>query len=111
MGTPPRKTSHNHHHAPEIARLREKAAECRLKAIECQLALGFTLCEIAETEIRYQRPDEAMNVVNRLLHHAETLSFHVNEPNHVPRAAISSLREQLLRLKARTEEIDSHLRR
>ncbi len=51
-----------------------------------------------------------MEVVNRLLHHAETISFHLDEPNHVPKSARSKLREQLTRLKARTKEIDSYLR-
>lgn len=93
-------------YATEIARLHRIARESRLRAVESQLALGFTLCAIAETEIRYSRPDEAMKVVNRLRHHAETISFHIDEPNHLPNAAVPDLRKQVTELKKRTEEIE-----
>lgn len=97
----------DNHYAAEIARLHRTAAESRLRAVESQLALAFTLCAIAETEILYSRPDEAIKVVNKLRHHAETISFHIDEPNHLPSAAIPDLRKQMTQLKKRTEEIAS----
>lgn len=86
------------------------AAESRLKAVESQLALGFTLCAIAETEIQYSRRDEAIKVVNKVRHHAETIGFHIDEPDHLPPAVISGLQKQLAQLKERTKEIESRLR-
>ncbi len=97
-------------YATEIARLHRMAAESRLRAVESQLALAFTLCAIAETEIRYSRPDEAIKVVNKLRHHAETIRFHIDEPNHLPSIAIPDLRQQLTKLQKRTEEIESCIR-
>jgi hypothetical protein len=102
--------ANDHQYATEIARLHKVAAESRLKAVESQLALAFTLCAIAETEIRYSRPDEAIKVLNKVRHQTETISFHIGEPNHLPSTAISRLREQVSQLKKRTEEIESRLR-
>jgi hypothetical protein len=102
--------AHDHQYASEIARLQRTAAESRLRAVESQLSLAFTLCAIAETEIRYSRPDEAIKVVNKVRHHAETISYHLDEPNHLPSAAISDLRKRLTQLNDRTDEIESHLR-
>lgn len=96
-------------YATEIARLHRMAAESRLRAVESQLTLAFTLCAIAETEIQYSRPDEAIKLINKVRHHAETISFHIDEPNHLPSAAIPDLREQMTHLKRRTEEIESRL--
>lgn len=97
--------------ATESARLRDRAAECRLTVIESQLALGFTLCALAETEIRYGRPGEALKLVNKLWHHAQTIRTHLDEPDHLPGTAISDIRQQLTKLTERTAEIESNLRR
>ena len=97
-------------YAIEIARLHRMAAESRLRAIESQLALAFTLCAISETEIRYSQSDEAIKVLNKVWHHAETISFHIDEPNHLPSTAIPALRKQMTQLRKRTEEIGSLLR-
>jgi len=95
----------------ETGRLHETAAESRLRVIESQLALAFTLCAIAETEIRYSRPDEAIKVVTKVRHHTETIRNHVDEPNHLPTTATSNLLEQLRQLEKRTEEIQLRLRK
>lgn len=103
-------TADDNHYAAEIARLHRTAAESRLRAVESQLALAFTLCAIAETEIRYSRPEEAIKVVNKVRHHAEKIGFHIDEPSHLPSTAVPDLRKQLTQLKKRTEEIESSLR-
>jgi isopenicillin N synthase-like dioxygenase len=64
---------------------------------------------MAETEIRYSRFDEAIKMVNKVRHHAETISFHIEEPNHLPSAAIADLRKRMAQLRKRTEEIGSQL--
>lgn len=96
-------------YATDIARLHVIAAETRLRAVESQLSLGFTFCAIAETEIRYGRLDEAIQVVNKLRHHTEVIGFHLDEPGHLPALAIPALRVRLAELKGRTEEIESRL--
>lgn len=98
--------THDNQYASEIARLQRTAAESRLRAVESQLSLAFTLCAIAETEIRYSRPDEAIKVVNKVRHHAETIGYHLDEPNHLPSTAISDLRKRLTQLNERTDEIE-----
>ena len=97
-------------YATEIASLHRMAGESRLQAIESQLSLAVTLCAIAETEIRYTRLDEAIKVLNKVRHHAETISIHVGEPDHVPWAAIPNLRKQLVQLKKRIDEIELRVR-
>jgi vacuolar-type H+-ATPase subunit I/STV1 len=100
----------NDQYATEIARLHQTAAESRLRVVESELALAFTLCAVAETQIRYSRLDEAIKLLNKIRHHAETISFHVSEPDHLPTVAISTLQRQLTQLRKRTEEIESRLR-
>lgn len=78
-----------------------------MKSVESQLSMGFTLCAIAETEIQYSRPAEVIKLMNKLRHHAETIRFHIDEPNHLPTTAISELRKQLMQLQKRMEEIES----
>ncbi len=94
----------------EMARLHGTAAEYRLKSVESQISAAFTLCALAETAIRCGRPDEAIKALEKVRYHAETISFHIDEPNHLPCTAISDLREQVTQLKKCTEEIDSRLR-
>ena len=95
----------------EIARLHQTAAESRLRAVESQLSLALTLCAIAETELRYSQTDEAIKVVNKVRHHAETIRVHLDEPNHLPRIAIPDLRKQLEQVKKRIAKIESCFQR
>ena len=97
-------------HASEIASLHRKAGESRLKSIETQLALAVTFCAVAETEIRYARLDEAIKVLNKVRHHAETISIHLDEPGHLPWAAVPDLRKQLVELNKRIDEIELRIR-
>ena len=101
--------ANDNQYATQIAILHGRAAESRQRALESQLALAFTLCEIAKTEIRYHQPDEAIKVLNKVRVHAETMRLHVDEPNHVPSTAISDLRRQLTQLEKRINEIESCL--
>ncbi len=100
----------DNHYAAEIERVHRTAAETRLRAVESQLALAFTLCTIAETEILYNQPDEAIKLVNKVRHHAQTIGFHIDERDHLPTTAIPTLRKQLTQLAKRTEEIEASLR-
>jgi hypothetical protein len=95
--------------ATEVAGLPKTPAEFRLRAIESQLSLGLTLCKIAETQLRYSRRDEAIKVVNKIRHHAETIRFHIEEPNHLPKIAVPEIRKRLEQLDKRTDEIESPL--
>ena len=91
------------------ARLHAIAAEMRLRAVQSQLSLGFTFCAIAEAEIRHGRLNEAISVVNKLRHHADAIRIHLDEPSHLPTAAVPNLSGRLSELKERTQKIESHL--
>ena len=101
--------ANNHQYAVQIALLNRTAAETRLRAVECQLSMAFTLCAIADTEIRYSRRDEAIMVLNKVRLHAEMMRIHVDEPKHVPSTAVSDLRRQLTQLEKRANEIELSL--
>lgn len=45
----------------------------------------------------------------KVRHHAETIRFHVDEPNHLPSTAVSDLRKHLTQLEKRANEIESRL--
>ena len=94
----------------QITRLRETAAAYRLRAVESQLSLAFTLCELVETLIRYDQPNEAIKLINKVRHHTEVIRLHIDEPNHLPGTAIPHLRERVTQLRNRTEEIESAFR-
>jgi len=95
----------------DTTRLHAIAAETRLRAVESQLPLGFTFCAIAETELRFGRLNEVTKVVTKLRHHAEIIRLHIDEPGHLPTAAIPTLNDQLIALKERTDKIEALLRR
>ena len=91
---------------PETARLHANAKTARLQAIQSQLALGCTLCELAETEIRIGDVAIAQRLVGKVRHSAETIRFHLDEPEHLPetnvdlRTDLSQLENPLNRLEA-----------
>jgi hypothetical protein len=97
-------------HGSISARLRETAAQCRLRVIESNLSLAFTLCALAETQILYGRRDEALQCVEKVQQHVKTIRIRLDEPDHLPKTAISDIREQLSQLDKRTAEIESSLR-
>ena len=66
----------------EMLRLHTEAAQARLQAIESQLALGATLCSLAETEIVYSRIAEARRIIEKVQHSVESIRYHLDEPNH-----------------------------
>jgi phage shock protein A len=92
----------------ESAHLHAQAKAARLQAIQCQLALGSTLCELAETEIRLGEFATAKKVVGRVRHSAETIGFHLDEPEHLPETNID-LRGHLTQLETRLKEIEARL--
>jgi len=94
----------------ETARLKTQAAEWRLRVVDAELSLAVTLCALAETEIRYARPDEARKLLNRIVRLVETMRIHIDEPNHLPTIAIADIRQRLTQLTTCTEEIESKLR-
>jgi hypothetical protein len=97
-------------HKTEIVLRHEKAANIRLKAIETQLSLGFTLCATAETDMLAGNLESARKLLRKLQHHAKTISFHIDEPGHVPETAVRRLRNQMTELETRKEKVDALLR-
>lgn len=94
----------------ETARRHENAARIRLEAVETQLSMAFTLCETAETEIRVGDRAVARKLIGQLHHHAKTISFHIDEPHHLPEVARPGLHEKMTQLEKRIEGVDSSLR-
>jgi len=93
---------------PETARLHANAKTARLQAIQSQLALGSTLCELAETEIRLGEVAIAQRVVGKVRHSAETIRFHLDEPEHVPKTNVD-LRGDLSQLENRLNRLEAQL--
>ena len=89
----------------ETERLQAIAAQSRLQAIQSQLALGFTLCTLAETQIRIGQFAEARRIVDKVEQSAETIRFHIDEPNHVPKDSIEDLHKHLTQLEIRVGQI------
>lgn len=95
-------------HNSETAHLHENAKAARLQAIQSQLALGSTLCELAETEMRLGDFPIARNLVRKVRHSAETIRFHLNEKDYVPETNVD-LFGYLSELESRLEKIDAQL--
>ena len=95
----------------ETALLHATAAQCRLRVVESQLTLALTLCDIAETDLRYGRLDETVKLVSKLWHYAEIVRIHLDDPNHLPRVARSDIRSRLTQLQERIKKVESRLRR
>ena len=93
------------------AQLRAMAAQSRMRAIESQLALGMTLCAVAETDISFGRLGEVYRILSKLGQAIKTFHLHINEPNHVPQGSVVDLRKKLAQLEDRTERIKFELHR
>ena len=89
----------------ETARLKAIAAQCRMRAIESQLALGMTLCAVAETEMRWGRLERVDEILDKLRKSGERIHLHLSEPGHVPQGSTTDLRKQLKQLEERVIEI------
>ena len=84
----------------EFRSLRTAAAQTRLRAIQSQIAIGLTLCNIAKSELQNGHADHAHEMVEKLRRHAQTIDRHVNEPKHVPDDEIGKLRIELAQLES-----------
>lgn len=92
----------NDHNELEIAHLHAKAVEARVNSIQSQLAVGFTLCEMAKTEINFGEFEQARKLIDKL-------RFHLSEPHHVPQPATEA-HEKLAQLEANIGEVEVLLR-
>ncbi len=97
-------------HKAEIARQRVTAAQSRLRAIETQLSLAFTLCDVAETNVRYKERAAARKVLEKIRHMADSISAHVGEEHHVPAATVPQLRSRLAQITRQANDIEEQLR-
>ncbi len=97
---------------PSIQAIRDRSAEAariRGQAIHSQLALGFTLCALAEQSIVFGHFNHANKIVERLWPSAHTIARHLAEPHYVPPSLIPELRAALQRLDGRITEIEARL--
>ena len=95
----------------QFHRLRVEAAESRLRAIQSQLSLGFTLCAMTKTELCYGRVDNVCTLIEKAQHITATVGRHLDEPNHVPAGRLNDCRGELARLEAQVLSIEEQLKR
>jgi hypothetical protein len=93
----------------ESRRLQVEAAEIRLKSIQSQLALAFTLCAMTETELGYGRIAQAHALVEKVRHIARTVRFHLDEPNHVSSDQVDEPRRHVERLESQIRVLETLL--
>src|SRR5215469_3305479 len=95
-------------YAMEVERLYAEAAQFRLRAIESQLALGFVLCTLAETEMRYRHFAEARKIVDKMRHATESIRVHLDERD-VPKNAMTDLWQRLTQVASRVQQVEAQL--
>jgi hypothetical protein len=93
----------------EAAQLHADAKVARLKSVESQLALGFTFCEMAKTEIKFGEFEQARKLMAKLRHSSDTIRFHLQEKDHLP-PATPELQEKMTKLEASIGEVEELLR-
>ncbi len=93
----------------EIAGQRVTAVQSRLQAIESRLSLAFTLCNVAETHIRYKHRAEARKIFENIRHVADSISAHIDEEHHIPAATVPGLRSRLAQLTTKANDIEEQL--
>ena len=89
-------------------RLLQASLETRLKGIQSQFALAFTLCKTAETELLYGRIDEAQRLTYKIRHSCESLRHRLAERHHhMPEYSRDGFQQQLKRLEDQIQQIES----
>lgn len=92
--------------AMENDRLRETATRMRSKAMRSQIALGFTFCKLAETELQlgeFRQRDILMQKMRRV---TQTVRRHLAEPNYIPPGEVEELRSEIARLESRILDVE-----
>jgi hypothetical protein len=88
-------------------RLKVVSAQTRLQSVQSQLALAFSFCAMAETELSYKNTHETQELIQKARRIAEVVTYHVAEPNHVPENQAGMLRNELERLESRISDIET----
>jgi len=101
---------HQHRPRDDFRQLRSDAAEVRLRAIRSQIALAFTFCSVAESEVSLGHPKAAHRVVEKLQKLAATVHRHLNLHGHVPPSEVAGLRGELVRLESRIRAVEERER-
>ena len=99
-----------HQPANELERLSAASAQTCLRAIRSQIAIGYTFCNLAKSQLQTGRTGNARRVVEKLRRLAETIRRHLNEPNHVPRNEIEKLRTELEQLESSILDLEERER-
>jgi hypothetical protein len=87
-------------------RLKVVSGQTRLHAIQSQLTLAFSFCAMAETELSYKNSQQALELIQKARHIAETVTRHLAEPNHVPQDQVVIVYGELERLETRISDIE-----
>ena len=98
-----------HQPANELERLSVASAQTRVP-FRSQIAIGYTFCNLAKSQLQTGRTGNARRVVEKLRRLAETIRRHLNEPNHVPRNKIEKLRTELEQLESSILDLEERER-
>jgi hypothetical protein len=98
-------TEEKHDAVHEFHRIKALAAQGRVQAIRSQIALGVTFCRVAESQLQFQRFDDANEVMMKLKKLTATVDRHLREPGHVPAHDSRVLFAELMELENRIHAV------
>ena len=93
----------------EGLRLTALSQTTRLQTITVELALAFTWCEIAKTELGFGEHDRCKASVAKIEHAAASLCQRMEDPAHLAPAALADLQPTLKRLKLEIRKLKATL--
>ena len=93
----------------ENRRVQAIAAETHLRTIQSQLALAFTFCALADTELLYEEIGEAQKLLGKVRHTIERIRQHVDKAEHAPEHFVADVRNALAQLEKQIGGIESRL--
>lgn len=83
-------------------RFLQQSVETRLRVVQEEISLAFTLCNTVELEIRYGHLDRAKYLLHKLHVAVDEITAHVNDPAHVPDKRVrQEFNKQMIQLRLR----------
>jgi hypothetical protein len=75
--------------------------------MQSEIALGFTLCKLVETELELGEIKQAHALLQKIRHSAATFRRHVDEPDFIPPHQFEEVRAEVARLESRLLALES----
>jgi len=89
------------------SRVLQRSVETRMRAIQEKLSIAFTFCSTVEIEVRHGELDRAKQLLHKLRTTVETLTVHINNPEHVTGEQAREFKKQLVQLRKKVLKLDS----